>query len=140
MRIVTAALATLIAAALWPGQTIPKVWDDRELASFELPLAQPETSSKHVASDYYYQIPVRPIYKSYPIYAPGKEPPGYFERLKQQEPEMAFDAARLKTEDDWVKAGEIVFDAPIAYDFLINTSYVRDRAWYQQTGAQQTKE
>ena len=61
-------------------------------------------------------MPVRPIYKSYPIYAPGKEPPGYLERLKQREPEIVFDPASLKTEADWTNAGELVFDAPIAYD------------------------
>ncbi|MBK9706135.1 MAG: hypothetical protein IPO77_03755 [Acidobacteria bacterium] len=51
------------------------------------------------------------IYKSYPIYAPGKEPPGYLEWLKKQEPQIIFDAGKLKTEADWIKAGEIVFHA-----------------------------
>ena len=41
---------------------------------------------------------VRPVYKTYPIYAPGKEPADYLEWLKQQEPEIVFDAAKLKTE------------------------------------------
>src|SRR5207247_2005115 len=99
---------------------IPKTWDDEAMASLEVPLADESGSPLHASADYYYQIPVRPIYKSYPVYAPGKEPPGYFDRLKEQEPEIAFDAAKLKTEEDWIKAGEIVFDSPIAYDFLIN--------------------
>ena len=48
------------------SQQIPRTWDDEEIARHEVPLAQPEASPKHVSSDYYYRIPVRPIYKSYP--------------------------------------------------------------------------
>ena len=55
---------------------IPKTWQDDEIAALELPLADPESSPKHISADYYYQIPVSPIYKSYPIYAPGKNLPG----------------------------------------------------------------
>src|ERR1051326_3087405 len=93
---------------------IPRAWDDEALATMEVPLVQPGHALKHASSDYYYQMIERRIYKSYPVYAPGKEPPGYIEWLKQQEPEIAFDPSKLKTEEDWIKAGEIVFDAPIA--------------------------
>jgi hypothetical protein len=61
-------------------------------------------SPKHVSADYYYRIPVRPIYKQYPIYAPGHEPPGYFEWLKKQKPVIVWDdkghAPPLETEAD----------------------------------------
>ena len=97
-----------------PG--IPKTWDDQTLASLELPLASTGVPPVHISSEYYYRMAVRPIYKSYPIYAPGKEPPGYFEKLKEIEPEIVFDQAKLKTEEDWNKAGELAFDAPITYD------------------------
>ena len=81
---------------------------------------------------------VRPIYKSYLIYAPGKEPPGYFEKLKELEPEIVFDQEKLKTEEDWIRAGETVFDAPITYDAqtigFMTPSEVRNPAWYQDVG------
>src|SRR5437867_6113841 len=67
---------------------IPQTWDAAALASFELPLANPAASARHVSSDYYYQIPVRPIYKSYPVYAPGREPQGYKAWLAHQVPEI----------------------------------------------------
>jgi len=54
---------------------VPKAWDARELASFELPLVRADRSAQHAAPDYYYRLAVRPIYKSYPIYEPGREPP-----------------------------------------------------------------
>src|SRR4029079_9727817 len=71
--------------------TILKVWDEEALRDFELPLPQAGTTVKHISSDYYYRIPVRPIYKTYPIYYPEKEPAGYIEWIKKQEPEIIFD-------------------------------------------------
>src|SRR5687767_4425563 len=67
---------------------VPRTWDDAAVASLEVPLANPACSPVHVSSDNYYRLPVRPVYKSYPIYAPGKEPSGYIEWLQQQEPEI----------------------------------------------------
>ncbi|HEX3251842.1 MAG TPA: hypothetical protein VHS05_20570, partial [Pyrinomonadaceae bacterium] len=66
--------------------SIPRVWDDAEMAALQLPLVDSTASPKQISSEYYYRIPVRTIYKNYPVYAPGKEPVGYFEWLKQQEP------------------------------------------------------
>ena len=76
----------------------------------------PKYSPKPVSAEYYYKIPVRTIYKSYPIYAPGRVPAGYLEKLKNLEPEIAFDASRLKTKEDWIRAGEIVFEARLQID------------------------
>lgn len=120
-------------------KTWPKTWDDEALAALEVPLANPVGSPKHVPADYYYRIPVRPIYKSYPVYAPGHEPPGYLEWLKQQEPVIVWDDGahkpQLETEADWIKAGELVFDAPISYNFLATVAEVRDPTWYEKTRA-----
>jgi hypothetical protein len=55
---------------------IPRTWDDEALRSLEVPLANAAVSPKHISSDYYYRMPVRPIYKSYPVYHPDKEPSG----------------------------------------------------------------
>jgi len=128
---------------------IPRTWDDAAMATLEVPLADPVGSPKHAPADYYYKIPVRPIYKSYPIYAPGHEPPGYMDWLKQQEPQIIWDdkghTPPLKTEADWIKAGEIAFDSPIAYGFTgydeePKSLYVRDPAWYKHTGTPVTPE
>src|SRR5215470_433723 len=119
---------------------IPKTWDDQAIESLEIPPADPTVSRTHVSADYYYRIPVRPIYKSYPVYAPGREPAGYEEWLKQQEPETVFDASKLKTEADWIKAGEAVFDAPIFYDALVRAADVKDPMWHEKTGARAAKD
>ncbi|MGH9453928.1 MAG: hypothetical protein ACRD2O_08165, partial [Terriglobia bacterium] len=127
--------------------TVPQVWDDGTLGTLELPLADPKYSPVEVSWDYYYRLSERPIYKSYPVYAPGHEPPGYFAWLKQQEPEVIWGIDSggtihkppLATRTDWIKAGEIVFDAPIAYDTdawgfaVVSAGDVRNPAWYKAT-------
>lgn len=113
------------------------------MAALEVPLANPIGSPKHVPSSYYYKIPVQPIYKSYPVYAPGHEPPGYIDWLKKQEPEILWNdkdhAPPLKTDADWINAGEIVFDAPIVFGGVLlgahkRSLYVREPLFYQATG------
>ena len=120
---------------------IPRTWDDEAMLSLEVPLARAEASPKYVPSSYYYQMPVRPIYKSYPVYYPGKEPAGYMNSLSKETPQVIFDATKLKTEEDWIKAGEIVFDAPIEFeDSGLLFSGVRDKAWYEQNHVPVTKD
>jgi mono/diheme cytochrome c family protein len=87
----------------WKPET-PRTWVDEEIATLEVPLADAASSPQHVTADYYYRIPVRPIFKTYPVYAPGKEPSGYIERVRAVEPEVVFVASRLKTEEDWTRS------------------------------------
>ena len=118
---------------------IPRTWDDAEIARHEVPLAVAAASPKHVSADYYYRIPVRPIYKSYPVYAHGREPAGYLDWLKTQEPVVLWDdtatAPRLETDADWIRAGELVFDAPLVMDVNFAVEDVRSVAWLAHTGA-----
>jgi len=105
-----------------PGQNpntktpvIPKTWDTEAINSLQLPLADPRVSTELISSSYYYSIPVRPIYKSYDVYRPDREPHGYMDQLKQKTPQIIFDSSKLKSEADWTAAGEMVFDAPIEF-------------------------
>ncbi len=127
-------------AALAAQPRIPKTWDARELASFELPLVNADRSAQHAAPDYYYRLAVRPIYKSYPIYAPGREPAGYIEWLAQQEPELAFDASNLRSDADWLAAGEAVFEAPLGYGATFEVATLRDRGWYEENQVPVTRD
>ena len=117
---------------------IPRTWDDLAVASLQVPLAVAEASPVQISSKYYYGIPVRPVYKSYAVYHPEKEPAGYIDWLERQEPQVAFNPANLKTTEDWIAAGELVFDAPIAYGHIAGIGsdlYLRDPSWYRDTGA-----
>jgi len=126
------------------SRVVPSTWDEEALRSVALPLASTGAPPEHISRDYYYRMPVRPIYKSYPIYAPGREPAGYFDHLTQLEPAIAFDPATLKTEADWTAAGELAFDAPIAYDAdpiaLVKLSAVRNSTWYRRVGVPLTND
>jgi len=83
---------------------IPKTWDSAALDTLEVPLAEPSASPVPVSPDFYYAIPVRPIYKSYPKYYPDKEPLGYRDWLRQQEPVVPWDDGahrpKLVTEEE----------------------------------------
>ena len=116
---------------------VPRTWDDEALALMTLPSANPGVHIVYVSSEYYYSIPVIPFYKSYPVYHPDKEPSGYLDWLKQEPEEIVFDAARLKTETDWIKAGELIFDSQFEFKPITE---VRDSAWYKKIGAPLTKE
>src|SRR5262245_21820731 len=65
-----------------PTVAIPRTWDDQAVASLEVPLAVAAASPVQIPSSYYYDIPVRPIYKGHAVYHPSKEPRGYIEWLK----------------------------------------------------------
>jgi hypothetical protein len=92
-----------------------------------LPPALPEGKIIYLPSEIYYKLRPLPIYKSYPVYHPDREPQGYFEWLQRQEPQLAFDPSKLASESDWVRAGKIVFQAPT--DFAPAAS-IHDRAWF----------
>jgi hypothetical protein len=121
--------------------TIPKTWDDDALRSTELPLARPDVSPAFASSDYYYRMPVRPIYRSYPVYRPDREPPGYFSQLAQREPQIVFDERTLTTEQAWMDAGRSVFAAPIEFESSGQLfSGVRDPRWYESNRVPVTRD
>ena len=91
-------------ASTSPGQSIPQTWDEAALASMQTPLLDPTRTPKHMSSDVYNRIPLLPYYKTYAVYAAGREPAGYLERLRRVEPEIIANPT-----------GEAVFDAPTLF-------------------------
>lgn len=126
----TCALASFIASAA----EIPRTWTREAVAAFEVPLAKPILSPVHISEEAYYRIPVRTIYKTYPVYHPKREPPGYMEWLKQQEPQAAFDPSGLKTEADWIRAGESVFNSPVSFGpVFFGAAEIRNPLFHEET-------
>ncbi len=76
------------------------------MEKLELPRAS-KVKIHELPSEYYYRIPERTIWKTYPIYAPGKEPAGYWKWLQQQEPKKAVEWDKLRTKADWIRAGSL---------------------------------
>jgi hypothetical protein len=137
--IVIALSSSLILASLVLGQpgsgkhaehsVIPRSWDEAELEAWTIPPREPGVYTVHLPAPFFYSISPHPIYKSYPIYHPAKEPPGYMDWLKQQEPQIVFDPAKLTTESDWIAAGKLVFEAPLGYEPI---DRFRSADWYQK--------
>jgi hypothetical protein len=112
---------------------IPRTWERSAVDAMELPLANAQFSPVHIDQAAYYRIPERVIYKSYPVYAPGREPAGYMAWLTTVEPEMAFDPSALKTEAQWVSAGEMVFNAPTSLrPVFFSAQDMRDPEFFNQ--------
>ncbi len=105
-----------LSTATCQGQNIPTTWDEAALASMQTPLRDPSRTPKHMSASDYNRIPALVIYRTYPVYAHGREPAGYLEQLRSVEPEIVFDPARLHSPEDWARAGELIFDAPTFFD------------------------
>jgi hypothetical protein len=86
--VATAISTTAASIGAQNGSPVPRMWNDDEVAGLEVPLSHATFSPKHVSAEYYYQIPIRPIFRSYAVYGPGREPAGYFESLQQKDPEQ----------------------------------------------------
>jgi hypothetical protein len=72
----------------------------------------------------YNQLPTRVIYKSYPVYHPDREPKGYMEWLKKQEPEILLHPT-----------GEQIFNSPTSFGpVFFSAADLRDPAFYEKMG------
>jgi hypothetical protein len=87
----------------------PKIWDEKALATWALPVIGVNATPSFYSEAEYYAAPVHE-YRTYPVYHPDREPPGYLEWLQQQEPKPLVDPAEIKTDADWVRLGRRVFE------------------------------
>ncbi len=94
---------------------IPKVWNIKQLESMHLPYADTSIKLGFVTEEYYNQIADRISYKTYPFYMPGNEPEGYYEWLANIDPVVNFKEQDLKTDADWIKAGELIYELPMNF-------------------------
>jgi hypothetical protein len=132
MKIVTVLLAGVMASR---AGEIPRTWTNAGVAGMEVPLANPRYSPVHISEEAYYQLPARTIYRSYPVYHPSREPARYMEWLAEQEPQNAFQPEKLKTQEAWIRAGEVVFNAPASFGpVFFSADDLRDPAFFEKTG------
>jgi len=87
---------------------MPRVWDEEALADWATPLAGLNARPTHMTAAEYYALPEENL-RSYPVYMPGREPPGYWEQILAAGPQALIEPEELTTEQDWVTAGERVF-------------------------------
>jgi mono/diheme cytochrome c family protein len=100
--------ACLILQSEESRSAVPQSWNDRDVASFRMPLAGLGRPPVMISEQEYYTLPETNV-RTYPVYSPDKEPAGYLEWLKTQEPKPLIVVSTLKTEADWIAAGREVF-------------------------------
>lgn len=98
---------------------IPRTWDEKALADWATPVAGLNVRPGYASEGEYYKAPLN-NYRTYPVYALGREPAGYWEMLQKVGPKPLIEAAKLRTEADWVEAGKRVFEE---LDHLTQRSY-----------------
>jgi len=95
---------------------VPAIWNDRALEDWATPLASLKIRPAHYTAAEYYSAPSDNL-RTYPVYLPDKEPPGYWEDLQKKKPEPLVDVSNIRTTQDWIVAGARAFgdlDKPLA--------------------------
>src|SRR5687767_15807973 len=87
---------------------VPQIWNDAALADWATPLARVPLRPAHYSSADYYSVPADNL-RTYPVYRPDKEPPGYWEALQKKKPEPLVDLSKIRTKQDWSAAGARAF-------------------------------
>ena len=101
-------IASVAIFAAEPLVRAPRIWDDQALKDWATPIAALGVRPGHYTTAEYYAVPGDNL-KTYPVYRPDHEPPGYWEWLQKQKPQPLVDASKLRTREDWIKAGETAF-------------------------------
>ena len=106
------ALLLLAAACSRPAENrvaAPRIWNDRDLAEWALPVAGLNVRPDHFTEAEYYAGPVAEWVRTYPVYFPGREPAGYWETIQGKKPEPLLTPG-ARTEAEWIEAGARVFE------------------------------
>ena len=87
----------------------PRTWDSQALSEWATPLASIDIRPGHFSEAEYYRAPLD-NYRTYPVYHPDREPPGYWESLKKKKPEPLVDLGTKGPAFNWIAAGKRVWD------------------------------
>ena len=87
---------------------VPRIWDDAGLAEWATPVVGLNVRPAHFSPTEYYSVPGDNL-RTYPLYHPDSEPPGYWEELNKKKPEPLVDVSKIRSTEDWRAAGERAF-------------------------------
>ena len=119
---------------------IPKTWDVDAIEKSHLPPPDSAVQIHYAPESYYNSLPEHEIYKTYPVYAQEFEPQGYIDSLRELEPQIVFDPNNIKTQEDWINAGEKVFFWPANFNDPTVFFGVIDSAFLKASGDHITAE
>lgn len=111
--LLSALFASTCQFCLWPQSqvrpAVPRVWDDAALLDWATPIAGLNVPPSHISAQQYYALKVENL-RTYPVYYPGREPNGYWNKLQRIGPPPLIEPEKLHTTADWIEAGKRVFD------------------------------
>jgi hypothetical protein len=87
----------------------PRAWEEKALTEWATPVAGLNVRPAHIRPKDYYKLPIESL-RTYPVYAPGREPEGYWQRLQKTGPKPLVEEKSSRTTQEWIAAGKIVFD------------------------------
>jgi hypothetical protein len=121
----------------------PKIWNEKELETWHNPVAGLNIRPHHYSEAEYYAAPTDNL-RSYPVYHPDREPPGYQESLRKRGPQPLIELGKARTREGWIEAGQRVWeelDLPQVRttDFRI-VDYVRSREALKKYPARMTRD
>ena len=89
---------------------VPRLWDEEALRDWAMPLAGLGVPPSFESSASYYARPVDNL-RTWPVYHPRFEPPGYREELLRKGPQPLITLESLHTAQDWIEIGRVVFES-----------------------------
>jgi hypothetical protein len=92
-----------------PPAAPPRTWDDAALAAWATPVAGLNLRPGHFSSAEYDRAPLDNL-RTYPVYYPGREPAGYWQRLQTVGPKPLIEPAHRASDTDWARDGRRVFE------------------------------
>jgi mono/diheme cytochrome c family protein len=87
----------------------PVTWDEEALREWATPITGLNERPGHFSAAEYHRAPIDNL-RTYPVYYPGREPAGYWEMVQAAGPQPIIERETLKTDADWIRAGQRVFD------------------------------
>ena len=106
--LITSCLIVALLAVANTQRRVPAIWDDAALADPATPIAALQVRPGHYKPAESYAVRGQNL-RTYPVYLPDKEPPGYWESLKKKKPEPLVDVSTIRTKSDWIEAGARAF-------------------------------
>lgn len=97
-----------LAGVVHTAARAPVIWDERALDDWATPLASLKIRPAHYTATEFYAIPGDNL-RTYPVYRPDREPPGYWEALQKKKPVPLVDVSTIRTKGDWIAAGARAF-------------------------------
>lgn len=102
-------ICSVVEAQIPVRSKAPRVWDEKALAEWATPIAGLNVRPSHIRPKDYYRLPDEAL-RTYPVYAPGREPAGYWQKLQKIGPKPLVEKNVGRTNEEWIEAGKIAFD------------------------------